>query len=104
MKKRILLGMCVILTAASVYAMGGSEEAAAVAKADKQLTIHMVFNGMVFDGNWDIYRLAAAKTGVMLKGTASKNGCFRFTSGYYQLYAKRLGNTRFERRGCYRLN
>ena len=73
MKKRILLGMCVILTAAFVYAMGGSEEAAAVAKADKQLTIHMVFNGMVFDGNWDIYRLAAAKTGVMLKGTASKN-------------------------------
>ena len=72
MKKRILMSMCIILTAALMYAMGGSEEAAA-AKADKQLTIHMVFNGMVFDGNWDIYRLAAAKTGVMLKGTASKN-------------------------------
>jgi len=59
MKKRILMSMCIILTAALMYAMGGSEEAAA-AKADKQLTIHMVFNGMVFDGNWDIYRLAAA--------------------------------------------
>lgn len=72
MKKRIVMSVCIIFTAALMYAMGGSEEAAA-AKADKQLTIHMVFNGMVFDGNWDIYRLAAAKTGVMLKGTASKN-------------------------------
>ncbi len=39
----------------------------------RELSIHMVFNGMVFDSNWDIYRLAASRTGISLKGTASKN-------------------------------
>lgn len=72
MKKRTVFTLCIAVTAAAaLFAMGGSEGAAL--EGQKQLTMHMVFNGMVFDENWDIYRFAAAKTGVTVKGTASKN-------------------------------
>jgi len=42
--------------------------------AEKPLiTIHMVVNGMVFDENWDVFKLSAEKNNVTLKSVASKN-------------------------------
>ena len=71
MKKKLAF-FCIFLIAA-VLAFAGGEKEGKTQGGQKELSIHLVFNGMVFDDNWDVYQYAAQKTGVTLKGTASKN-------------------------------
>ena len=71
MGKKIAVLIVLVTCAGLLFAAGGSESAKA--GNSKQLSMHLVFNGIVFDENWDIYRYAAEKTGISLTGTASKN-------------------------------
>ncbi|WP_314742833.1 extracellular solute-binding protein [Treponema lecithinolyticum] len=71
MEKKIAVLIVLVTCAGLLFAAGGSESAKA--GNSKQLSMHLVFNGIVFDENWDIYRYAAEKTGISLTGTASKN-------------------------------
>lgn len=70
----------IAFAAAPVFGAGSGESAnqapaSAGARKDVQLTIHMHYwNTKVFDDNWEVFKIAAADTGVSLKGTAPKTG------------------------------
>ncbi|AEE16980.1 extracellular solute-binding protein [Treponema brennaborense] len=72
MKKIVSSVFLGAILAVCAFAAGGKEPMA-TGNSAKELSVHMVQNGFVFDEDWEIYRYAALQNNVKLKGVASKN-------------------------------
>lgn len=70
MKKALALALAGVMMASALTGCG-KQETAGGDTGDLELTLHMHFFGYcVYDDNWPVFKEAAKKTGVTLKGTA----------------------------------